>query len=302
MNTTITEKPASRLTQANITFLIFVSAAIIVCWNTVVGVVAYSVHNQSGSHIVLIPVIIAYLIFLERRRIFASVSPSVSVGLGVLVAGGVAYWTATRSAWFSQYNDSLSAATLALALILVGAFVGSYGLRAAKAALFPLCMLILIVPLPDQLLNWIVHLLQQGSTDIATGLFHLLGVPVLRDGFILSVPTVTIEVAPECSGIRSSVALFITCLLAARLYLRTPWKIALFVLLVFPIAIIKNGIRIVTLTLLSIYVDPGFLHGNLHSEGGFVFFLLALVLLYPVFIFLEKSEKIRPKNAELAPR
>jgi exosortase len=301
VNTAVTDKATNRLMQANIAFAIFVSAALIVCWNSAVGLVKYSLHDQPGSHIVLIPVIIAYLIVLERRKIFASVSPSIGVGVGVLLIGGVAYWIATRSSWFARDNDSLSAATLAFALILVGTFVCSYGLKASRAALFPLCMLLLMVPLPDQLLNWIIHLLQQGSTDIATGLFHLFGVPVLRDGFILSVPTVTIEVAPECSGIRSSIALFITCVLAARLYLRTPWKIALFVLLVFPLSIIKNGIRIVTLTLLSIYVDPGFLHGSLHSEGGFVFFLLALALLYPVFIFLEKSEKVHSKNVDLAP-
>jgi exosortase/archaeosortase family protein len=74
------------------------------------------------------------------------------------------------------------------------------------------------------------------------------------------------------------------------LFLRTPWKILLFVVLVFPVSIVKNAIRIVTLTLLSIYVDPGFLRGNLHHDGGFVFFLLALAILFPVLLLLQKSE------------
>ena len=64
-----------------------------------------------------------------------------------------------------------------------------------------------------------------------------------------------------------------------------------FVLLSLPVSIIKNGIRIATLTLLSIYVDPGFLTGRLHNEGGFVFFLVALLFLCPVFLWLEKSDK-----------
>ena len=65
----------------------------------------------------------------------------------------------------------------------------------------------------------------------------------------------------------------------------------LLVLLSFPLSLIKNGIRIATLTLLSIYVDPSFLTGNLHRQGGFVFFFLALLILLPVFLWLERSDK-----------
>jgi exosortase/archaeosortase family protein len=64
----------------------------------------------------------------------------------------------------------------------------------------------------------------------------------------------------------------------------------LFVVLVLPVSVVKNAIRIVTLTLLSIYVDPGFLRGSLHHDGGFVFFLLALAILFPILLLLQKSE------------
>jgi exosortase len=124
---------------------------------------------------------------------------------------------------------------------------------------------------------------------------------VLRDGFLLTVPGVTIEVAKECSGIRSSMALLITCLIAAHLFLRTTWKRALFALLALPLALVKNGIRIVTLTLLSVYVDPSFLTGNLHHKGGFVFFLLALAILAPVLLLLEKSERVRRPPIPIVP-
>jgi exosortase/archaeosortase family protein len=107
------------------------------------------------------------------------------------------------------------------------------------------------------------------------------------------VPGVTIEVAKECSSIRSSIALFITCLLAAHLYLRTAWKKLVFVVLGLLLSVVKNGIRITTLTLLSVYVDPDFLSGRLHRQGGFVFFLVALLMLLPVFWWMEKSDKLR---------
>lgn len=101
-------------------------------------------------------------------------------------------------------------------------------------AAFPLLFLLLLVPLPNRALDWTIHLLQEGSTYVAHFLFNAVGVPVLRQGFILTLPGVVIEVANECSGIRSSIALFITCLLAAHLYLRSPWKILVLCLLVFP--------------------------------------------------------------------
>ena len=182
----------------------------------------------------------------------------------------------------------LSAETVSLVLIWVGAFTFFYGATTLRAAAFPMAFLLLMVPIPESILGRVINLLQSGSTDIAYFLFRTAGVPVLRQGFLLTVPGVTIEVAKECSGIRSSMALFITCLLAAHLFLRTGWRKLLFVLLAFPVALIKNGVRIVTLTLLSVYVDPSFLTGNLHHKGGIVFFLLALLILAPVLMLLEK--------------
>ncbi|HEV3482504.1 MAG TPA: exosortase/archaeosortase family protein, partial [Candidatus Acidoferrales bacterium] len=148
-----------------------------------------------------------------------------------------------------------------------------------------------MVPWPSAVLDRVIYWLQEGSTDVTYAIFKAVGVPVFRQGFVLTVPGVAIEVASECSGIRSSMALLITCLLAAHFYLRTRWKILLFVLLVIPLSIIKNGIRIATLTLLSLYVDPSFLTGSLHREGGFVFFLLALAIMFPALRLLERSEK-----------
>jgi exosortase len=142
-------------------------------------------------------------------------------------------------------------------------------------------------------LDLVIRWLQEGSTDVTCAIFKALGVPVFREGFVLTVPGVAIEVASECSGIRSSMALLITCLLAGYLYLRSGWRILLLVLLVIPLSIIKNGIRIATLTLLSLYVDPSFLRGRLHHDGGFVFFFLALAMIYPIFLLLKKAEEKR---------
>jgi len=154
-----------------------------------------------------------------------------------------------------------------------------------------LLFLFLTIPLPNTLLNHAIYFLQKGSAEVAEMIFDLAGVPALREGFVFHLAHFNIEVAKECSGIRSSLALLILALVVGHLFLRTPWKQVVFVIAGLLIMMVKNGVRIATLAILAEYVDPGFLYGRLHHEGGVVFFLLGLLLLLPVLWLLQRSEK-----------
>lgn len=284
--------------QAHLLFGSFLAVTVLVFWHSISDLVRYSFGHESSSHIVLIPFVSAYLLYIERERIFSRQRYSLFLGLTVVVPGIVLHFVAQGLPVLDS-SEKLSVSALALVVMWIGAFISCYGTSAAQAAAFPLFFLIFVVPLPDVLLDPTIHALQEQSTNISCLLFKMLGVPVLREGFVLTLPRLSIEVAKECSGIRSSMALLITCLLAGHLFLRTKWKIALFALISVPVAIVKNGIRIVTLTMLSMYVNPAFLTGKLHHEGGFVFFLLALAILTPLFLMLERSDRrdIRPQVA-----
>jgi exosortase/archaeosortase family protein len=63
-----------------------------------------------------------------------------------------------------------------------------------------------------------------------------------------------------------------------------------FTLLTIPVVIFKNAVRIVTISSLGVYLDRGFLHGNLHKYGGLPFSLLAILILFLVLITLRKAE------------
>lgn len=271
-------------------FVVFVLISSLVFYKTLIALVEYSLQDESSSHIILIPLVAFFLLYIERRRIFSRIQTSVGLGLGLALGGAILYCLAAWGPIPQSGNWPLSLETLSVVLLWVGGFVLCYGVEALRAGSFPVLFLLLMVPLPDVVLNRAIAALQQGSTEIAYLIFQAVGTPVSRNGFLLSVPGVTIEVAKECSSIRSSIALLVTCLLAAHLYLRTAWKIVVLVVLGLLLSVVKNGIRIVSLTLLSVYVDPGFLTGRLHHQGGFVFFLVALLLLWPVFIWLEKSD------------
>ena len=120
-----------------------------------------------------------------------------------------------------------------------------------------------------------------------------MGLWFLVYGFCFSLPDVAIEIADECSGIRSSLGLLMTTLLGAHAFLRRGWTRGLILLAILPLAILKNGIRIATLTLLAVHVDPSFLTGQLHHEGGIVFFLLGLAMLMPMMFWLRRAETRR---------
>ena len=277
------------------------AATLVLCGNRLAALFSYAWSEASSSHILLIPIISLYFGWLERKRIFASIGSSVISGLAITLSGAIFFLAAGSQRLHLQGNESLSLSVFSIVIIWTGVFLICYGATALRPAAFPFLFLVLMIPIPDPALDKIIYLLQRGSTEITWLIFKTLQVPVLRQGFVLSVPGLTIEVAKECSSIRSSMALVITCILAAHLYLRTWWKVLLFVLLSLPLSVIKNGIRIATLTLLSLHVNPDFLYGDLHRQGGFVFFFLALLMLWPVFVLLERSDRPRATHVETAP-
>ena len=273
-------------------FALFVGLTLAAFATPLSRLIRFALQEEQYSHIILIPLVSAALFFLERKRIFSHVETRWGMGLGLLFAGAVFHWLGLRHSASWSENDRLAIAIFSVVVIWVGGFVLCYGMRALRTGLFPVLFLFLMVPIPDFILDRVIVWLQTWSAEVSYAVFELVGVPVLRTGFIFSLPGVTIEVAKECSGIRSSLVMLITSLLAGHLYLQSAWTKAVLPLATLPLLIVKNGIRIVTLTLLSIYVDPGFLTGRLHRQGGVLFFLLALAILAPVLWLLQKSERM----------
>ena len=118
-------------------------------------------------------------------------------------------------------------------------------------------------------------------------------VPFVRHGVVLQLPRIDIYVAEECSGIRSSLVLILSSLVLGHLYLKSFWSKTLLMLAVVPMTIAKNGLRIFVLSTLGIYVNPSFLSGRLHHQGGFIFFGLAFAGLVVFIWFFQKLEVLR---------
>ena len=274
----------------HVIFLIAVMVAAVMVYDPLSDLFHSRMYQNYHSLIPFIPLISVYLIYLKIKDIREKMQYSFGPGSAVIICGVVFYTMGLGFGKNLSQNDYATVMTFSSLVLLWGAFTFVYGIKAFTASLFPLLFLVFMIPVPAFFMKRIIFFLQSGSTEFANFLFWVSQAPYYREGFVFHLPSLSVEVAPECSGIRSALALFITALLAGYLFLNSWWRRIILVLCVIPITMFKNGIRIATLTLLGTYVDPRILQSDLHREGGIPFFILALLLMAPILYWLRKSE------------
>ena len=248
----------SLVSGRNILFVIVSAVLLVSMWSTVTALINYAwdFENKNASQVFLIPFVSAGLLVLNRSKIFSRIEYALAPA--ILVATGGVGLVILSQVWGAQLieGDRLALATGGLIVLWIAAFLGFYGPHAFKAALFPLLFLVFAIPIPSVILDPLVAFLRRGSADISFVLLRMTGTPVFRQGMSFQLPGFSLQVAPECSGIHSTLVLFITSLLAGYLLLNAPWKQAALTLFVIPLALLRNGFRIVTVGLLCVHVSP----------------------------------------------
>ena len=257
-----------------------------------------ALRDDLHSHVFLVPFIAIYILYLIRDqlpKIYCSSFPWAILPL----AGGIAFLI-IAGMWPAF---SLSASILSfLCFLAAGVFV-FLGQRWMKAAAFPLGFLLFMTPLPGPVVQWLENASKLASADCASFFLHLTGIPVLRDGTIFQLPGIVIEVAQECSGIRSSWVLLIASILASYLFLRRPKNRLILVLVAIPLGVIRNGFRITVIGLLCVRYGPQMIHSAVHRRGGPAFFVLSLIPLIAVMWMLKRNEdRLRAKMKAGGPR
>lgn len=268
-------------------FVLLCVISLVVGWHSLFSTLVLALRVDEYTHLLLIVPISVSLIFSERDLLKLAPGPAVGLGSFLLIA---AILIGVFSHTISQIDVELSFNMLAIVIWWIGSFVLCFGSHVARLFLFPLCFLFWLVPIPAPLLEKIVAIWQHGSAISASLLFSTWGIPNTQDGVMLSIPGLNLEVAQECSSLRSSLMLIVTSMVLAQLFLRSFWRKTVVVLAAIPLSIAKNGVRIFTISMLGTRVDPGFLHGNLHRHGGIVFFLLALGAVVLLLWLLNRSE------------
>jgi exosortase len=279
----------------------FLCALSIAFWlHPLVGTFRLALANDAYTHILLILPLSAALIYLDSKYLDSKahrIDPQSSRRIGAallalsLLTGCYARWGMVAA----PDDVRLSLGMLALVIWWIASVLLCFGTRTFSSFLFPLCFLFLIVPIPEFAVKWIVEFLQQYSALTARIMFRAVGVPVTQDGILLSIPGLDIEVARECSSIRSSLILFVTTTVLAHLFLRSWGRKAVLIAAAIPLAVAKNGLRIFVIAELGTRIDPGFLDGNLHHHGGIVFLAIALVIVIGLIWILRRSETLQSR-------
>lgn len=278
-------------TRSTLVFTGLVFASVAMAANTLLSLGTLVFVSSEYSYILVVIPISAALIWRDRDFIFTRAPDEIPRSLllaGLLAVFMLGFDLRLGSA---QADKALSTSALLLVTFWVASFWVCFGSDAIRKALFPLLFLLLLVPLPGPLMEKSVEYLQHASADAAALLFRIAGIPVFRHGETFVLINQQIEVARECSGIRSASFLIMSSLVFGHLFLRTSGSKLLVLAFALPVTIAKNGLRIFSLSVLSAYVSPAYLAGPLHRNGGAVFFVPALLLLALTIVLLSKIEK-----------
>ena len=262
-------------------FLLGTLAAGLLFRGAIVDLIRLALADERYTHTLVTPGIALALLWPHRRDLLSSASWAPWAGLSFVAAAFL----------LVVFAPALSASLAALVLTLAGLFWACFGRHNFVRARFPLFILALMVPWPEALVGAFESFLQRTSAECTHLLFWVTRTPFHREGLQFALPGVTIEVARECSGIRSSNALLLTSLVLGRLFLQASWRRALLVFATIPVTILKNAIRIAALSWLGIYVSRDFLLGELHRQGGALFAALGLLLMIPILFTLIRAER-----------
>jgi exosortase len=225
------------------------------------------------SHGFLVPLFSGYILWRERERwIKSEIKPS---NFGLLVMLG-----AIGLLFVGSLGAELFTARLSFLVLFAGMILFLAGWKFLRALAFPLGFLIFMIPIPSIIYNQITFPLQLIASRFATFWLECFRVPVLRDGNILILSNYSLEVVEACSGIRSLISLISLAIIYGYFVEPRRWVRCTLVILMVPIAIVSNALRIMGAGMMAHRFGPSSAEGFLHLFSGWVIFLAALLLLF----------------------
>lgn len=289
-------------TMKNVSFAALLLVGCVVCLPTLSAVFDKVLSDNTYTHILGVPFVSLALLYPVFKVNSEETEKGRTTSFLLMFFAAVSAASLIYVDAIGEFDGLQSLRMVAFVTFVIYAFSLVFGSGMVNRHIFALLFLYFMVPLPGWMAGGIIGFLQHASADATNAFFALLGIPFAREGVIFHLPSVSIEMAEECSGIRSSIALFVTGVLAAHLFLATLSGKLVLVLFVVPVAVLKNAVRVVTLSLLGAYVDIRWLTESvLHRRGGIVFFALACLLLGLALLAIRKVEKYaaRPKGPSM---
>ncbi len=274
---------------------LIIGAGVAVLYSEVLRELAFDWwNNPDYSHGLLLPFVTLYLIWQKKGKLAGSPAAPSKLGLMVMLGSLGLLFAGHLGAEFFISRVSLL-------LFLGGLVLFFFGWKHLRIVSFPLGLLFLAIPLPAVIFYQLTFPLQLIASQLATFFLETSMVPVLREGNVIVLPNITLEVVEACSGIRSLFSLMtLTILYGYFLEGRTSFRLILIGMTV-PLALFTNGLRITGTGILTQYVNPAAAEGFFHSFSGWIVFLIAFGLLFVIHrgLHLFKSPE-RKEDASLA--
>ncbi len=230
-------------------------------------------NDPNFSHGIFVPAFALFVLWQDRKRLQqVAAAPSWS-GLALIVIGLLMLVLGVLGAelFFSRTS---------LLVLLAGLIVLFQGWAMFRAVLFPWAVLILMIPIPSLLLQKVTFPLQLLASKLSSDFLPLCGVPVLREGNVIVLPSMPLEVAEACSGIRSLLSLVTLAIIYGYLMDKRTWVRVVLAISAVPIAVAANGFRIFGTGLLVQYWDPDKAQGFFHAFSGWLIFVVSLMMLF----------------------
>ena len=231
--------------------------------------------DPNFEHGIFVPLFALFVLWQDRKKLETIVPAPSWTGLPLVVLSLLMLILGVLGAelFFSRVS---------LLILLAGLIVLFQGWTLFRAVLFPWAFLILMIPIPNLILQQVTFPLQLRAARLATGLLELVGVPVLRQGNVIVLASMPLDVAEACSGIRSLLTLLTLAIIYGYLTETRKWVRVVLAVAAVPIAVAANSFRIFGTGLLVQYWDPDKAEGFFHAFSGWLIFVVALIMLFAV--------------------
>lgn len=245
------------------------------------------IDDPNYSHGFFIPLFCMWVIWKEKARI--KEAPRNPTWWGLLVIFGALGVLVVGVLGAENFLSRVS-----LLLLIAGMILYFYGWAVYRALLFPWVCLFLMIPIPAIIFNQIALPLQFQASKLASGMLSLLGIPVFREGNIIHLPSLTLDVVEACSGLRSLISLIALATISGYLFGSPTPRRLLLVLAAIPVAVAANGFRIMGSGILGEYWSPEKAEGFFHLFSGLLVFLVSFCLLiafHGLFSFVDRRSR-----------
>jgi len=217
---------------------------------------------------------LCFYIIWRKKEILAEIPNKPSLwGLALVIFSLLLYL-------FAHLAEIMTLTSFSMVLLLAGMVIYFYGFSMFKELIFPLFLLLFMIPVPAQIYSKLTIPLQLFVSKASVGISNLLGLPIYREGNVIHLPDRTLQVVQACSGLRSMISLLTLSAIFAYLTLKSNLLRTILFFSGIPAAILVNIIRVLLLVFAFHYLNFDLTTGTIHTVFGMIIFILALIVIF----------------------